>query len=217
MVADLDSVGIEMYARRLKEAYLTLRRMTRPDSYGLGARHDDAINRVAAALYYRKGSPFGYMQYAFDKASEFGSDTSYTGIFLSDKMVNRYFMDRKSREDEIRLLLSLQSAELERRLNEGDTLRVVLLDPSAQLSAAFRLAAAMSAGDTELAGYFAAEACELLLFEPIYRELLGKWLPEDLKDDRSLLTKYFSRDGVVHGTPPAKSEGVPAGEPTPQA
>lgn len=216
-MSDLDSAGIEMYACRLKETYLMLRRVTRPDSCGLGARYDEAVNRVAAALYYRSGNPVSYMQYAFDKSSEFGNDVSYPAIFLSEKMVNRYFMDRKSREEEIRLLLRLQTAELERRLSEGDSLRAVLCDPLAQMSSVFRLAAAFSAGDTELAGRFVEDAREMLLFEPLYKELLGKWIPEDLKDARSLLTKHFGGNGVVHGAPSAGSEGVPAGEPTPQA
>jgi hypothetical protein len=211
MQVDLDAVGIELFARCLKDAYLLMRRQTRPDSRGLGTRFDADVTRVAAALFFRHGSPYGYMQYVFDKSAEFGSDISYPGIFLSDKMVNRYFLDRVDRYNELKLIAQLQTGELEHRLSMGETLSEVLMDSSAQLNAVFRYAAACSAECRKLADCFVAEACEMLLFEPYYRELFSKWLPEEMKDERALVTEYLRRNGAVPGTPVAQSEGVSSG------
>ena len=181
----MDTPGVEEkldnFVATLRDAYLTLRRQTRPDSVGLGPRFEPQLRRLAGQLMHRGGDPRSYMQYIFDQAAEHGSDTAYTRIIFSNEMVNRYFLARSKRKDELELLARLQAQELECRLKNGAPLEKVLRDPRVELSALFRFLSADLAGLTELKEELRKDAMLMLDYEPLYREVYAKWLPEDSK------------------------------------
>jgi hypothetical protein len=161
---------------------LTLRRMTRKDSIGLGPRFEPELRRLAGQLLYRGGDPRSYMQYVFDQAAEHGSDITYPRILFSNEMVNRFFLARVTRRDELELLARLQAHTLEARLNDGRSMEDILRDPREELSAVFRFLVAHLSKLTELENELRDDATMMLDYEPLYREVYGKWLPEELKN-----------------------------------
>lgn len=174
----------DAFVRVLRESYLALRRRTRPDSLGLGPRFEPELRRLAGQLMYRGGDPRSYMQFLFDQAAEHGSDTTYPKIMFSAEMINRYFLARSKRREELELLAHLQAGQLESRVNNGRPVEEVLRDQRIELNAIFRFVVAHLYGFVELEKELREDALTMLDYEPLYREIYRKWLPEELKNER---------------------------------
>jgi len=178
---------LDSFVKALRDAYLMLRRQTRKDSVGLGARFEPDLRRLAGQLMHRGGDPRSYMQWIFDQAAEHGSDISYPRIIFSKEMVNRYFLARAKRRDELELLARLQARELECRLR-NKSMEEVLRDKHVELSVLFRFITAHLAGLTELKEELRKDAVLMLDYEPLYREVYAEWLPEECKNERTAAT-----------------------------
>lgn len=185
MGAPVVEADIPAFVEALRDAYVTLRRQTRKDSVGLGKRAEPQLRRLAGALYHRGGDPYAYMQFCFDIAAEHARDISYTRIIFSDGMINRFFMARDKRRAELELLLRLQADDLATYLDLGRKLEDILRDDHIGFSPPFRFVAAVQAGNSDLVEEFREEAEEMMKFEPLYRDIYRKWLPEDLKHGRT--------------------------------
>ena len=179
---------LDAFVRALRDAFLTLRRMTRKDSIGLGPRFEPELRRLAGQLLYRGGDPRSYMQYVFDQAAEHGSDIAYPRILFSNEMVNRFFLARVKRREELELLAHLQAHTLETRLNDGRQMEDILRDPQLELSVIFRFLVAHLSKLPELENELRDDAMMMLNYEPLYREVYGKWLPEELKNAHAAAT-----------------------------
>lgn len=169
---------IAQYVDALRDAYLILRRQTRPESFGFGRQHDPELKKLAVSLFNRRANPYSYMQYMFDRAAVHGNDVTFANIIFSPKMLNMYFMERPERESDLRILYGLMSNTLSVQLKKGKSLERVLLDPSYELNAVFRYVAALAANQPRLAEVFAEDAKRMMMFEPLYAELYKDWLPK---------------------------------------
>lgn len=174
---------LDAFVVALREAYLTLRRQTRKDSIGLGPRYESELRRLAGQLLHRGGDPRSYMQFMFDQAAEHGSDISYPRLIFSNEMVNRYFLARTKRREELELLARLQANQLEVRLSNGRKMEEILRDPRVELTALFRFVAAHLAGLADLEGELREDAKMMLMYEPLYAEIYRKWLPEEMRNE----------------------------------
>lgn len=175
---------IAQYVDALRDAYLTLRRTTRPESFGLGRKHDPELRKLAVSLFNRRANPYSYMQYMFDCGAMRGNDVAFANIIFSPKMLNMYFMERPEREADLKILSGLQSNLLSVQLKKGKSLERILLDQSYELNAVFRYVAALAANQPQLAKIFAEDAKRMMMFEPLYAELYKDWLPkpQELRD-----------------------------------
>lgn len=168
---------VATYVDALKDAYKRLRMRYRTDFRGLGTRYDEALKPVASALDMHKIDPYPYMQFIFDALALKHMDV-YPKMICSLNWINRYLESRPDREEEVRLLIELQSKVIEARLNSGEDLKDILLDARADLSVVFRYAVAHSQGEDKLALEFEEDALRMLIFEPLYKKHLWEWLPE---------------------------------------
>lgn len=175
----------DVFVKALRESYLALRRRTRSDSLGLGPRFEPELRRLAGQLMYRGGDPRSYMQFLFDQAAEHGSDTTYPKIMFSADMLNRYFLARSKRREELELLSHLQAGQFESRISNGRQVEEILRDPRVELNAVFRFVVAHLYGLVELEKELREDASTMLDYEPLYREIYRKWLPEELKNERT--------------------------------
>jgi hypothetical protein len=172
---------VATYVDALKDAYKRLRVRYRTDFRGLGERYDKALKPVAEALDSHKIDPYPYMQFIFDHLAYKNMDV-YPKMICSLNWVNRFLESRPERNEEIQLLINLQSKVIERRLNSGENLQNILLDPHAELSVVFRYAVACSQGEDKLAKLFEKDAVTMLVFEPLYKQYLWDWLPEHARN-----------------------------------
>lgn len=182
MGAEDVELQIDSFVKALRDSYLTLRRQTRKDSVGLGPRWEQDLRRLAGQLLHRGGDPRSYMQFVFDQAAEHGSDISYPRIFFSGDTVNKYFVSRSKRREELEIMARLQATQLEARLKNGRDVEEILRDRDMELSALFRFVAAHLYGLKKLEEELRTDAMTMLIYEPIYREIYGKWLPEEVRN-----------------------------------
>lgn len=179
------SITLEMrvaiYVEALKDAYCILRRHHKSDFKGLGAGYNEQIVPIAERLIRLNGCPYAYMQYVFDCMAATGGDV-YVPMFCSEKMVDSFISGRVERERELDIIVYGQAEKVKARLRDGLTLDQILDDPDLPLSSVFCYALACSEQRHDLAVKFENGAKRMLIFEPHYKKLLGKWLPEKMKN-----------------------------------
>lgn len=171
----------DIYIDALKDAYLTLRRRYDPSSYGIGKCFTPRLAPIADLLIQGKGDPYAYMQFVFDHFATKTCDV-YPNMVMSPKLVTLFLEARKDCEEELKLILRLQSDYVTTHTKNGRPLEYILKDRLAPLSAVFRFALAWSSQLFDVAELFRLDATRMLMFEPLYKQLLFKWLPEDMKN-----------------------------------
>jgi hypothetical protein len=172
-------VLIGAYVEALQQAYHDLRRRwrkgVRPPCGDDGGRW----RRLAEVLAADGTDPYAYVQWVFDLLVEGHADV-YANQVTSLAMAGEFIQYRPEQKARLRRLVALQADNLQQRLDRGDRIEDVLGDDLEQMSAVFRCAAASSQGLSELSGRFREQARRQVMFEPFYRELLGKWLPQEV-------------------------------------
>lgn len=171
------------YAFALKDAYVTLRKRFRPDYTGRTNSPEEKWIACAAVLANNDLNPYSYAQFIFDITLTTHGDV-YENQFLSLKLANEFVAERPRLIERIKLSIRLQADTISVRTGKGEALDTILDDRYAGLSPIFSFAAAWSVGQFALAEKFRSDATLMLKFEPLYRELLGKWLPEDMLCNR---------------------------------
>lgn len=172
------------YIQELKEHYLILRRRIWPSLARVSSHEDHLWLRAALKLLAAEAPPANYLQYVFERASAFSADV-WPRMVTSDNFVEQYIAQRPDQRAALEQLIKLQAEQVQVQRQSGRSLEQVLLDPVLPLSAIFRFALAWSEGRLELAQRFRGPAEEMLVREPHYRQLLAKWLPEDLQHGAS--------------------------------
>jgi hypothetical protein len=162
----------------LKEAFVGIQRRYRPDIRRAGG-DDLKWRNTAFLLLANECNPFAYMSFAFDACSHLG--TVYPNMVTTGHMVQKYVMERPDIESDLKLLIKLQADSISHLLKRGRSLEEVLLDTTLELSAVFRFALAWSENRHDIAARFREAAQRMLTFQPLYKQLLAKWLPEELR------------------------------------
>lgn len=166
-----------LYLEALRDAYLKLRRRWVPEMHAVSHSHDEKFHRLGQLLFEHNLDPYRYMKYAFEFFAKFAADI-YPDMVCSPKVVDKFMSLKNEMDNDVQLMVQLQRAKVENRLRIGDTLDEVLLDTHEHLSAVFRYAVACAMCRPDLAIQFKAQALEMLLFEPLYGELLKDLLPQ---------------------------------------
>ena len=119
--------------------------------------------------------PYTYVLFVYDLCSEH-MDWVPINMVASSKTVQRFILDRPSREAELQLILASQSDYVRTHLENGERMEEILCDPDAPLSAVFRYAVALTMELQDIANNCKESAEEMLLFEPMYGVLLERLL-----------------------------------------
>lgn len=162
----------------MKAEYVRLRRRLEP-RYVCPSSDDEPLWRAAAArLAAVGGTAESYIRFAFEHCLQ-RSSIVYVNMATSEKILARYAAQRPRYLKSLHVLVNLQAETVEAHLNSGESIEEIVLSPEIQLGPLFRYVASLYYGRPDLAVRFKEEAEELLREEPIYRELLKNWLPED--------------------------------------
>jgi len=172
---------VAIYVEALRDAYYRLRKRIDPRFMGLSVSYNERLEPIAEALIDHNGDPYSYLLFVFDRLLEYG-DAVYPNMFISQKMLNRFFEWRPVRIEQLRRIVHTQEVLVKAALRDGLGLPEILLDMNFQMGAPFRYALAYSNGLPEIAERFREETERMLIFEPYYKELLGNWLPERMKN-----------------------------------
>ena len=176
-----DNAVIMQYADCLRTAYVEMRQQrAHSTARRIAPKSEPLLWKFAVMLHSREVSPFEYVSWCFDRLLRRHDDV-YVNMVCSEALLGRFMAEAVDREKELDVLVKLQAHAIRRREERGEALSKILLDETAQLSAAIRFAVAHSRGDTELAENFREDAEKQLMFQPHYKKLLGKFLPEDMK------------------------------------
>lgn len=167
---------IQAYVECLKTAYSQLRKRWRPDYRGVGDATDHRFRAIAEILASKSMDPYAYVQYVFEHITPTHPDVHVNQV-TSVMLATKYLEYRPIQEAKIRRGVYLNADKLKTRIGEGYTLEQALSDPYNHFTPVFAYAMACSKNDKELAAKFKDDAIEMLQFEPLYTELLGKWLP----------------------------------------
>lgn len=170
---------LDMYVRRLMDAYVRLRRRLKPTFHKLGNPRMKAWVDCANCLLISQLDPYQYMQWVFDKITVYRPDV-YENEATSVKMVNAFANEKDNINDRLELEVKLQAAKIKTLLDSGEKLENLLNNPLYELSAPIRFATAWSEGMKELAEQFRLAASEAIMFRPHYAVALKEFLPEDM-------------------------------------
>jgi hypothetical protein len=171
---------LDAYVDALKEALLMKRRRYRPEIRQT-PKYDNLWTRAALILIDNKCDPFRFINFAFDMFIDKHDDV-YPTMVVSDYCMARFIEENPKYEHQLKLRVKLQAEYVKHRLDSGETLDEILLDEDSSLSSLFKFALAYSEKRQDLAERFRAAAVELLFFEPLYKTILGSWLPKELCD-----------------------------------
>lgn len=170
---------VNAYIECIQDAYIQMRKRWKPDYRGhLHQATDNRWRQCARILAQHQADPYAYVQYVFDILTVERADVyenEVTGLGLT----NSFLEERPKLRERVRLRVQLQSERVSLRINSGEKLDEILNDPYAELSPIFKFAAAWSQERHDLAALFQEDARRMMLFEPLYAELLCKWLPAE--------------------------------------
>lgn len=172
------------YERAIEKAYTQLRHRYRCELRYLSKRDQAKIKCLAEDLYHNKIDPYNYVNFVFNAFVRLTGDVFFDMI-ASPKMVKSYVEDRPMNDDIIRRRVSSQYALVENEKAKGRTIHEILTDYQLQINAVIRFAIAWTVGDDELCDLFRQDAERMMLFEPLYRELLKDALPEEQNCDQA--------------------------------
>lgn len=175
---------IEWYADAVTKAFLQMRRRYRPELTFMSHRDQKMVEGLAQLLWQNKINPYNYVRFVYDLYSRRTGDVHFP-MLASPKTVQAYVEERPIDEDRLRRVVQLQYGVVEDEKARGRTMREILTDYHLQLSAVFRYAIAWTVGEEDLCELFRKDAERMMLFEPLYRELLKKALPEELNCGQS--------------------------------
>lgn len=167
-----------LYLEALRDAYLRLRRRWVPEMHTVSHSHDPKFLRLAQLLFNNDLDPYRYMKFAFEFFARFSADV-FPNQVCAPKVVSNYMYVKDEMDRDIRVMVQLQRSKIEGRLRAGDSIDEILLDPYEHLSAVFRYAVASAMGRDDLAIRFKAKALEMIVFEPLYKEVLQDLLPQE--------------------------------------
>lgn len=171
---------VAQYVEALKDAYTRMRRRWRSDFRGVPSSHDNQLVYVATVLAERRANPYSYVRYVFDILTKKTPDVYINqlgSVSLADDFINNRALLEKDVQREVYGMADIVKTKLE----QGFSLEQILTSPFFSLSPVFRYACAWSEGKHELAKTWEEDAKRMILFEPLYKELLGNWLPEEMK------------------------------------
>lgn len=166
------------YENAIEKAYTHLRHRYRCELRYLSGRDRERIKGLAELLQCNKIDPYSYVNFVFNIFVRQTGDV-YFEMIASPKMVKSYAEDRPMNDDILRRRVASQYELVESEKGRGRTIHDVLTDYKLQLSAVIRYSIAWTVGDEELCDLFRQDAERMMLFEPLYRELLKDALPEE--------------------------------------
>ena len=164
----------------LKDAYAKMRRRWRPDFRGVPERHDKQLRPVAEILVKANGNPYGYVHYLFDLLTRNNPDV-YINQLSSKTLACEYLSQRPNERRRLELQTYLMANAVKTKLANGFPLEFVVTSEFMELTPIFRYAVAISNNRPDLASRYEDDAKRMLEFEPMYKELLGEWLPEEMR------------------------------------
>jgi hypothetical protein len=176
-----DERTLTLYIDQLKDAYVRARRFRDPRFRKPSPKHEHFWSQAAKLLCEGGGNPYAFIRWSYDGCAKAVGE-GYVNAVTSPKRIAVFLNDRPRQLQQLKLLVFLQADTMKARVNVGESVEEVLTDKRAPLSAIFRFAAAWSSRRFELAAKFRREAERMLLFEPAYKDLLGKYLPEEMLD-----------------------------------
>ncbi len=179
-VAELNAA----YADALKDAYIRKRKQWRPDYSGRLASPDQAWLSCAELLAKHNLDPYAYTQFVFDIFIGAQPDV-YENQITSINLAETFVTERPKLIERVKLRVRIQADIVSTRIKHGETLESILGDTMAGISPVFAFAAAWSESKHQLAEGFKDDAMRMILFEPLYLELLGQYLPEGAKNGRA--------------------------------
>jgi hypothetical protein len=179
-ISDVHEELVEATVECLIEAYITLRRRWLPDYRGVQGKDRASFYQVSKVLAKHNLDPYAFASFVFDKITKVAVDV-YPNQITSINLALEFAEQRPLIKDKIDLIVQLQFNSIATRLKNGDKLEDILHDRYAELSAVVRYATAWSEGLTSISEEFLEDAERMIMFEPYYVELLGKWLPEGLR------------------------------------
>jgi hypothetical protein len=175
---------LEWYSDAITKAYMQMRHRYRPELVYMSNRDKKMVDGLAERLWHCKINPYNYVRFVFDLYARQTGDVFFPMV-ASPKSVQAYIEERPIDEDNIKRLVQLQYQLVETEKSYGRTLRDILTDYHLQLSAVFRYAVAWTVGEEDLCELFRKDAERMILFEPLYQELLKNALPEELNCGQS--------------------------------
>lgn len=175
---------LRWYADAVTKAYTEMRRRYRPELLYISNRDKEKVEVLAEMLLHNHINPYNYVRFVFSLYAKRTGDVFFSMV-ASPKTVQAYMEERPIDEDNLRRLVELQYKTVDAEKAQGRTIREILTDYNLQLSAVFRYAIAWMVGEDDLCLLFRKDAERMMLFEPLYRELLKNVLPEELNCDQS--------------------------------
>jgi len=170
---------VSLYAERLMDAYVRLRRKYRPGFVKMSNPNVRLWRNCATALIEMNLNPYQFAQYVFDLVTRRRPDV-FENEITSVALANAYAQDRSGLKDRLKLHVSLQATKIKNHLKLGEPLVDILTNETYGLLLPVRFATAWSEGLKDLAELLRPAAEEAILFEPYYLELLKEYLPEDI-------------------------------------
>lgn len=172
---------VDQYSKAITDAFTRLWRRYRPEMHRVPSSTEQAITQLANELHRLQINPHNYVQFVFEYHARFTGSVCFNMI-ASPKSIAHYLEVRPEREQELAVLIKVQTGKVEDLLSSGKTLRDILTDYTQPLSAVYRYALANSTGEFDLCEIFKEDAERMLLFEPLYAKLLGRLLPKEMLD-----------------------------------
>ncbi len=171
---------VDAYVECLKDAYVKMRRRWRPEFRGVPERHDKQLRPVAQILAQVTANPYSYVHFLFDLLTK-GNPDVYINQLCSKTLACEYLSQRPNEEQRIKLNIFLMANAVKSKIDNGFPLEFVITSEFMELTPVFRYAVAVSNNRPDLAARYEQDARRMLEFEPLYKELLAEWLPEEIK------------------------------------
>lgn len=169
---------VERTAAALRDAYARMRGFYSRHGYYHSRDLDEKHwQRIAPVILKHGINPQHFVKATFEYfLYELRKPAAWVNQVASVKAVERYLERHKDRDEELKLLLSLQLDTVDVQTRRGRPMEEIIKDTTLALSAVVRYALAQKAGLTELAAELRPDADLDLRYEPIYQRFVTQLL-----------------------------------------